>query len=218
MSGELINSLGLKKKLVLISAVVTLLSLTPMVVVWTSAVSADWGTLTIDVVGSFARKGVCMQTSSGMISADLPDTYTHDPEAKIIGGVTWDVLYKYTFDETSLPLELVEDMNVHIHIETSFRKLKEGVPTDITMLMISGCTKAPETGEGVQYCLNAYFEGENIGTVTKDGNILTIVASILDSELCPASFCVNRWSEGTVVDGFCIPLHLNLAIDGTITT
>jgi len=117
-----------------------------------------------------------------------------------------------------LPLDLVTDITVHIHIDGSFRRLNEGVPVDITMLMIGGCTAAPEI-DGVQYCINAYFETGNIGTVTKTGPSTWLVEALIpEPEQGAPGLCVNQWSDGSVVDGFCIPLSdFQVEVTGTIT-
>ncbi|MHA2408135.1 MAG: hypothetical protein ACXACA_07175 [Candidatus Ranarchaeia archaeon] len=212
MKRKLITGMGMRKKLFSISALVAILCLTPMFVMWASA--QDTSTLIIDATGNFKGKGNCFQASSGTIDALLPATYNYDPVMKEIGGVTWDVSYGYA--NLPLPLVLVEDIMIHIHIDGAFRRLNVGVPVDITMLMITGCTVTPD--DGVQYCVNAYSEIGNIGTVTKIGsNSWLVEALISDSERGSVGLCVNDWSGGEVVDGFCIPLHFSVKVEGTIT-
>jgi hypothetical protein len=222
-NGTLINGVGIKKKLFSISAMVAILFLAPMLVIWASAQSPPTLSLNITATGDFsARARNCLQAASGAIVADLPPAPYQDKYTKKIGGVSSELTYSY--DETlSLPLELVVDITIHIHIDGSFRKLDENVPVDITMLMIGGCTARPDL-TGVQYCVNAYWEVSSdigsIGTVTRTSPSTWYVdAEFLTSEQGSPSLCVNDWLEGNVVDGFCIPLKgFRVVVNGTITT
>lgn len=220
MKGKLLSGIRLKKKLFSISAIIVILCLIPMFVIWTSAqvTPPELPTLIIDVTGDFRGKGNCLQASSGKIDAWLPPTYNYDPVEKSIGGVTWDVSYGYNFgsSQPTTKLALVEDIMIHIHIAGSFRRLNEFDSADITMLMIHGFTATPTSG--AQYSVNAYSETGYLGEVIKTGsNTWSVVASIPDSEQSPIGLCVTDWVEGQVVEGFCIPLHFDVAVEGTIT-
>lgn len=208
--------IGIKRKLLPISAIVTILCLTPMFVIWASAQSSGTLDLVISVTGvSYGRgKGSCIQASSGSIGASFSSIPYEHYDEKEIGYVTSTVSYSYNGPE---PLTLSEEIMVHIHIDGSFRRLDEGGQAAITLLEIMGCTSADSD---VQYCVNAYYgipspDVGNIGTVTKTGpNTWWVEASIPASEQCPAaSLCVN-----SATDGFCIPLYdLEVRCTGTIT-
>ena len=217
MKGKLLSGIRLKKKLFPISAIIALLCVTPMFVIWTSALTPPTLSLTFTATGDFTGRGNCLQAQSGIIYADLPrGPYPVEVDSvdKNIGGVSMTASYSYD-DDLPLPLDLVTDIMVHIHIDGSFRKLNVGDSADITMLMISGCTAAPET-DGAQYCINAYIE--NIGTVTKTLSGWEVKALILETEQGSPGLCVNDWSDGSVVDGFCIPLSdFQVEVSGTIT-
>lgn len=219
MKGKLLSGIKLKKKLFPISAIIALLCLTPMFVIWTSALTPPKLSVTFTATGDFKGKGNCLQAQSGIIYADLPrGPYPVEVDSidKNIGGVSMTASYSYD-DALPLPLDLVTDIMVHIHIDGSFRRLNEGVPADITLLTISGCTAAPET-DGVQYCIHAYSETENIGTVTKTLSGWEVEALIPLPEQGAPGLCVNEWSDGSVADGFCIPLsNFQVEISGTIT-
>ncbi len=216
MKRKLITGIGMKKKLFPISAIIALLCLTPMFVMWTSAQTPPTLSLTFTATGgNFRGKGSCLQASSGMIVADLPRgpyPFELDSFTKTIGGISWEATYSY--DNTlSLPLNLEVDIMVHIHIDGPFRRLKENVPEDITMLAITGCTLAPV--DGVQYCINVHSD---IGTVTKKGDTWEVYADFETSNHGSPGLCVSNWIGGEVDDGFCVPLKdFKVVCTGTIT-
>lgn len=214
----------MKKKIIQISATVAIFCLSTMFAIWASAESSAALNLDITATGvSFGRgKGNCLQASSGIIEANFPTipyTYTYD-YTKNIGKVT--SMVQYSADNLE-PLTLEEEIMVHIHVDGSFRTLDEGEWADIILLEIRGCTSVD--AEGVQYCISAY-EGipssdvGNIGKVTKMDNTWWVTASIpaATEQGGAPSLCVNRWEQGNIVDGFCIPLYgLEIVCTGTIT-
>jgi hypothetical protein len=221
MKGKSLSGIRLKKKLFPISTIIALLCLTPLYVMWTSAQTPPTLNLTFNVAGEFRGKGNCLQAQSGTIQADLPHgpyPFEVDSVDKNIGGLRMEARFSYDA-ALPLPLDLVTDIMVHIHVDGSFRRLNEGVPAELTLLMISGCTAAPETA-GVQYCISAYSEAENIGTVTKTGSNTWLVEAFIPlTEQGSSCLCVNQWSDGSVEDGFCISLSgFQVEVSGTITT
>jgi hypothetical protein len=220
MKRKLTTGIGMKKKLLPISAIVAILCLIPMFALWTSAQSSETMNLEINATGvSYGRgKGICLQASSGMIVATLPPEYEYIPEPKTIGGVT--ASFSYSYDE-SLPSPLLLDqyVMVHIHIDGSFRRLNDCDTANIILLEIVGYTSVdPDDPDGVQYSVYAYYgipssDVGDIGTVTKSGNIWEIDALIPASEQWTPSLCVD-----SDTDGFCIPLYgFDVVIKGTIT-
>ena len=217
---NLITSKRTRKKLLSISAIIAMLCLTPMFVIMASAQSHEL-TLTITYATvNLKGKGGCLRATSGTIEANLPSTYAWT-ETKSVGGVTWKADYSYDLSELTppLPLQLVEAIEVHIHIDGSFRRQIEGVPDDITMLIITGCTEEPIDGE--QYCVHAsaYSENGYIGTVTRSGpNSWYVDANFLPSDQGSPSLCVHEWVGGEPKEGFCIPLNdFQIICKGTIT-
>lgn len=209
-NGKSIAAIGTKKKLFLILAIIALLCLAPMFVIWASPQS-NMLSLVIDATGDFGRKGNCFQASLGTIDVELsPTTYSYVDE-KEIGNVSSSINYGY-HDLASLTL--VTEITVHIHIDGSFRRLSEGDSAPITLLEINGCTSVSPEGE--QYCIYVY--AGNVGTVTKTGPYWQVDALIPAPEQGAQSLCVNEWSEGEVVNGFCVPLHgFTTRIIGTLT-
>ena len=196
------TSSRMRRKLFSISTIIALLCLTPMLVMWTSASSPPTLSLTIiDATVDFQRKGNCLQASSGTIEAGLPSEYYFNDKMEI-GGVTREATYSYNALE--LPLSLVKEVIVHIHIAGSFRKLSVGDSADITLLEIRGCTVIGPEGE--QYCVSVgYFEIPNIGKVTMTGpNTWLVEASISPSEQWSPSLCVREWPGTENENSFCI--------------
>jgi hypothetical protein len=217
MKRQAIAGIGMKKKLLPISAIVTILCLTPMFVIWASAQSPEPLNLVISVTDvSYGRgKQSCIKASSGSITASFSTIPYNHYDEKEIGYVTSTVSYSYNGPEQ---LTLNEEIRVQIHIDGAFRTLNEGEQAAITILMIAGCTSADY--QGVQYCVNAYYEIPSpdvgtIGTVTKTSpNTWWVDASIpAPEEWAAASLCVN-----SATDRFCIPLYdLEVRCTGTIT-
>jgi hypothetical protein len=211
-NGTLITGIRVKKKLFPISAMIVILCLTPMFAIMASAQSYELTLTIVSATADLRGKGNCYLARLGTIEADLPTKYSWD-DHRSVGVVAWDAFYSYDFANPdnppiSLPLQLVEAIEVHIHIDGSFRRLVEGVPEDITMLIINGCTEEPT--DGVQYCVyaGAYSENGYIGTVTRTGpNEWYVDVAFLSSDQGSPSFCGHEWIEGEPNEGFCIPLN-----------
>jgi hypothetical protein len=190
-----------------------------MFVIMASAQS-HWLTFTIlDATVDLKGKGSCLRATAGIIEANLPETYSWS-DKKEVGGVMWEPSYSYNLEGIELvPFQLVEAIEVHLHIDGSFRRLAENVPEDITMLMIGGCTEDPV--DGVQYCIHAMADSERgyIGTVTRTGPSSWYVdAKFLGFDQGAPSLCVHELIGGEPKEGFCIPLYdFGVMCTGTIT-
>jgi len=193
-----------------------------MFVIWASAQSNTLNLVITATGGSFGRgKGICLQASTGTVEVMFPtNPYTYGYEnTKTIGKVTSEVYY---VAENLGTLTLEEEIWIHVHVDVPFRRLNEGESAKITLLEIGGCTSLDL--EGVQYCLGAHHaipssDVGNIGTVTKTGpDTWGVDALIPAPEQGAQSLCVRQWSEGEIVDGFCIPLYgFEVMVTGTIT-
>ncbi len=215
-----IGGIGTKKKLFPISIIIAILFLTPAFVIMASAQSKK---LTFNIVSATADlkgKGDCFYATTGEIEAKLFPTFDEWTDERKVGAVSWDATYRYDFtDATLLPLRLIEAIEVHIHIDGSFRRMIEGSTEDITQLIIAGCTEEPT--DGVQYCVHAmaFYENGYIGEVKRTGaNEWSITANFLASDQGSPSLCGHEWVGSQPKEGFCIPLHdFEVEISGTVT-
>lgn len=218
---KLVCGIGTKKKLFSTIVVIAILFLTPTFVIIASAQSKK---LTLNIISATADlkgKGNCCYAKVGTIQANLFPTFDEWTDGKEVGAVSWDATYRYDFtDPALLPLQLVEAIEVHIHIDGSFRRMIENGPTeDITQLMVAGCTEEPTNG--VNYCVHAmaFYEDGYIGTVRRTGaNEWYIEANFLASDQGSPSLCGHEWIDSQPNEGFCIPLHdFEVEIRGTVT-